>query len=122
MKKGLLPARGVSLEGWMARHAPDNKTTSAVNRTPAFKVSTAWDVAGDASEHAATMMCTRRACAWQIESGGRRIDRLQALLRWVRDRDASAGVLLLGRGLQPGANKNTRRTRAKPDRCRRHCR
>jgi len=58
----------------MARHAPDNKTTSAVNRTPAFKVSTAWDVAGDASEHAATIVRSRRACAWQIETGGRRID------------------------------------------------
>ncbi len=84
MNKGTpCPQGRVSLEGWMARHAPDNKTTSAVNRTPAFKVSTAWDVAGDASEHAATMVRTRRACAWQNESGGHRIGRHQEVLRWV---------------------------------------
>lgn len=84
MNKGTpCPQGRVSLEGGMARHAPDNKTTSAVNRTPAFKVSTAWDVAGDASEHAATMVRTRRACAWQNESGGHRIGRHQEVLRWV---------------------------------------
>ncbi len=62
----------------MARHAPDNKATSAMNRTAAFKVSTAWDVAGDASEHAATMVRSRWVRAWKIESGGDRIGRPQA--------------------------------------------
>lgn len=36
----------------MARQAPDNSATRAVNRTAALRVLAAWDVAGDASEHA----------------------------------------------------------------------
>lgn len=36
----------------MARLAPDNSATRAVNRTAALRVLAAWDVAGDASEHA----------------------------------------------------------------------
>lgn len=65
----------MSLEGWMARHALDNSATNAGNRIAVFKVSTAWDVAGDASEHAATMVRRRSGCAWQSESGGHRIRR-----------------------------------------------
>lgn len=59
----------------MARHAPDNSATNAVNRTAVFKVSTAWDVAGDASEHAATMGRRQPFRAWQIEFGCHRIGR-----------------------------------------------
>lgn len=57
----------------MARHALDNSATSAVSRTAVFKVSTAWDVAGNASEHAGTMVRRLSLCAWQSESVGHRI-------------------------------------------------
>ncbi len=57
----------------MARHAPDNSATNAVNRTAVSKVSTAWDVASDASEHTVTMVRRRSVCPWQSESGGHRI-------------------------------------------------
>lgn len=57
----------------MARHAPDNSATNAVNRTAVFKVSTAWDVAGDTSEHAATMVRRWSVCVWQSESDRHRI-------------------------------------------------
>ncbi len=62
----------------MARHAPDNSATDAVNRIAVFKVSTAWDVAGDAGEHAATMVRRLSVCAWQSESGCHRIGRSQS--------------------------------------------
>lgn len=78
----------------MARHAPNNKATSAVNRTAVFKVSTAWDVAGDASEHAA-MMVRRRWCARGKSNPVATVLTVpKQVLRWVRDGDAGASVLL----------------------------
>jgi hypothetical protein len=51
------PQGWMSLGGWMARYAPEMRATSAVNRTAVSKASTAWGVAGNASEHEAIVDC-----------------------------------------------------------------